>query len=441
MTNSLFARVISAADFLRGEADLEAAAVDSAASTTVDAAVRGILEAVRAEGDAAVRRYASRFDRSSPQRLEVPRATVEAALDRLRADDPTLVEALSYARGNIETFAQLQRRQFSDFETEIGPGLWAGQRVIPVARAAVYVPGGRFPLVSTVLMGVLPAKVAGVAEVIVISPPTDDGVPDRRILAAAALAGADRVYAIGGAQAIAAAAYGTESVPRVDVVVGPGNKYVASAKRLAFGEVGIDFVAGPTDVLVVADADADPDLVAADLLAQAEHDPDARARALVPSRAFGQAVGAAVERRLPALDTASVARASLAAGGALLVYDDRDQAIAAADRIAPEHLELHVTDADAWTPRFRNYGSVFIGTAAAEALGDYTAGINHTLPTSGSARYTGGLSVRHFLKTVTSLRGTSGAGYERARRAAEVIARAEGLSGHAASAAARAVGS
>jgi len=299
------------------------------------------------------------------------------------------------------------------------------------------VPAGRFPLVSTVLMGVVPAKAAGVAEVVVASPPGADGLPDKRILAAAALAGADRIFAVGGAQAVAALALGTGSVPRCDVVVGPGNKYVAAAKRLLYGEVGIDFVAGPTDVLVVADEAADPDLIAADLLAQAEHDPDARARALVPGRALAERVSAAVDSRLASLPTAETARASLDAGGVLLVYGDRAQAVAAADAIAPEHLELHVSGAEGWVPLFRNYGSLFVGAKAAEALGDYSAGINHTLPTSGSARFTGGLSVRHFLKVCTTLRGGDGAEYERARRAAVRIAEAEGLAGHGASAAAR----
>lgn len=414
----------------------EASVSDSADS--VENAVRSVIAAVRAEGDAAVKRFASRFDRSSPQTLEVPLAVAERALADLHAAEPELAEALDYARGNIGRFARAQRAQFQDFELEMGGGLVNGQRIVPVERAAVYVPAGRFPLVSTVLMGVVPAKAAGVSEVVVCSPPLADGLPDPRIMAAAALAGADRIFAVGGAQAIAALAIGTASVPRADVIVGPGNKYVACAKRLLYGEVGIDFVAGPTDVLVIADAEADPDLVAADLLAQAEHDPDARARALVPSRAFAARVSAAVDARLASLPTAETARASLEAGGVLLVYSDRAEAVAAADSIAPEHLELHVAAAESWVPLFRNYGSLFIGARSAEALGDYSAGVNHTLPTSGNARFTGGLSVRHFLKTVTTLRCSDGAEYEKARRAAELIAAAEGLAAHGASAAARA---
>jgi histidinol dehydrogenase len=405
----------------------------------VDRAVAGIIAAVKRDGDSAIRRYAARFDKTSPERLEVPAEAVAAALADLRRRDADLAAALAYAAANIERFARAQRGQFADFELELGPGLVAAQRVIPVARAAVYVPAGRFPLFSSVLMGAVPAKAAGVREVVLASPPLADGLPDPTILAAAALAGVDRVFAVGGAQAIAGLAFGTASLPRADVVVGPGNKYVAAAKRQLFGQVGVDLVAGPTDVLVLADAAADPDLIAADLLAQAEHDPDAAARALLPSRALAEAVAAAVERRLAGLATAAVARASWERRGLLLVYADAAEADAAADAIAPEHLELHVADPAAWAPRLSNYGSLFSGARAAEVLGDYSAGVNHTLPTGGSARFTGGLSVRHFLKTVTGLSCPEGPadGYDRARAAAERIARAEGLAGHAASAAAR----
>ena len=434
-------RIIDAAAWMETESrpgsGVGGAAGGLGSEAAVDTSVRATIEAVRAEGDAAVRRYASKFDRSSPENLEVPHDVLAGALSELRNGEGDLVRALEYAKGNIERFARAQREQLADFEFEMAPGLFTGQRVIPVRRAAVYVPSGRFPLISSVLMGVVTAKAAGVEEVVVASPPLEDGLPDRRILAAASLAGADRVYAMGGAQAIAALSLGTESVGRADVVVGPGNKYVASAKKQLFGEVGIDFVAGPTDVLVIADAAADPDLVAADLLAQAEHDPDARARALVPSRLFAQSVSSAVDRRLAVLSTAATARVSLDAGGVLLVYATIEEAVRTADRIAPEHLELHLADAGALAPAFRNFGSLFIGSRAAEAFGDYSAGINHTLPTSGSARFTGGLSVRHFLKTVTTLRGTEGSGYDAARDAAVRIARAEGLAAHEASAKAR----
>jgi histidinol dehydrogenase len=320
--------------------------------------------------------------------------------------------------------------------------------VIPVEKAAVYVPAGRFPLISSVLMGVIPAIVAGVGDVVVASPPLENGLPDTSIMAAAYLAGAEQVLAIGGAQAVAALALGTETVPRVDVIAGPGNKYVAAAKRLLFGEVGIDFVAGPTDVLIVAGEGADADTIAADMLAQAEHDPDARARVLVGSRLVSGTIAAAIERRLASLPTEKTARASLDAGGLIVIYHNREEAVRIANIIAPEHLELQGKDVEAWADdspvypecsaagpaHFRNFGALFIGDAAAEVLGDYSAGTNHTLPTSGTARFSGGLSVRHFLKTVTSLRCTRHAGYAKTVAAAETIARAEGLAAHAESA-------
>jgi histidinol dehydrogenase len=289
----------------------------------------------------------------------------------------------------------------------------------------------------------------------------EDCIPNRNILAAAALAlqvGRDaamtqtprlRIFAIGGAQAIAALAIGTESVPKTSVIVGPGNKYVAAAKRLLFGEVGIDFIAGPTDVLVIVDENtcnplingksALAELAAADMLAQAEHDPDARARALVSDKTMAEKIKAALERRLAALpeESRTTASASLDAGGLIIVYKTKEEAIHIANTIAPEHLELHAENPEAWVKNgksgvhLRNYGSLFIGSLAAEVLGDYSAGINHTLPTSGSARFTGGLSVRHFLKTPTTLRCVPGVGFENARKAAEILGRAEGLTAHA----------
>jgi histidinol dehydrogenase len=252
-----------------------------------------------------------------------------------------------------------------------------------------------------------------------------------------------RVFAVGGAQAIAALALGTETIPRADIIAGPGNKYVAAAKRLLSGEVGIDFVAGPTDVLIIAEKAAGSDLIAADMLAQAEHDPDARARVLVPSREAADSIALALEKRLALLPApnGAIAAASLDAGGVIIIYETREEAVRIANSIAPEHLELQVQNAGDWIPGLKNYGSLFIGELAAEVLGDYSAGINHTLPTSGSARFSGGLSVRHFLKIVTSLRCVPGRGFDAARVAAEAIARAEGLIAHRESAASRRHGS
>ncbi|MCL2244085.1 MAG: histidinol dehydrogenase [Treponema sp.] len=420
--------------------------------------VKEIIASVRKDGDKAVRHYASRFDKSSPAQLEVSLTEAKRSFEELRANDPALTQALELASRNLKRFSEKQKEQFIDFEYEMDTGLITGQRVIPVQRAAVYVPGGRFPLFSSVLMCMIPAFCAGSEEVILCSPPAEDGLPDRKILAAAAIAadeagvsdnGRLRIFAIGGAQAIAALAIGTETVPRADIIAGPGNKYVAAAKRFLFGETGIDFIAGPTDVLIISDgmdvkcADADDfspqaaDIIAADMLAQAEHDPDARARVLVPNKEFAQLIAAAVESRLIALPTAEIARASLEAGGLIVVYQSMEEALRIADTIAPEHLELQLKDAESWAPLIKNYGSLFIGALSAEALGDYSAGVNHTLPTSTSARFTGGLSVRHFFKTVTTLRCTPGEGFEKARNAAEIIARSEGLEGHAQSAACR----
>jgi histidinol dehydrogenase len=408
-----------------------------AADEAADAAVRSIIAEVRRDGDDAVRRFAAQFDRSSPHKLEVDTGLLQAAWEELDASEPNLAAALRLSANHLRRFAEKQRAQFRDFEFEMSEGLFAGQRVIPVERAAIYVPAGSFPLVSTVLMGAIPALTAGVEEVMVASPPLEDGLPDRRILAAAHLAGVSRVFAIGGAQAIAALALGTGTIPRVDLIAGPGNKYVAAAKRVLFGEVGIDFVAGPTDVLVIAAEGASADLAAADMLAQAEHDGDARARVLVPGRAMADSIVAALERRLAALPAADTARASLDAGGLIIVYGTKDQAVHIANTIAPEHLELHVPDPQAWLPLLKNYGSLFMGELAAEVLGDYSAGINHILPTSGNARFSGGLSAQRFLKVVTTLRCAPGQGFEEARSAAELIARSEGLVAHSESAACR----
>ncbi|MDR2211014.1 MAG: histidinol dehydrogenase [Spirochaetaceae bacterium] len=417
-----------------------------------EGAVRTIIDAVRDRGDRALKDYAAQFDRSSPDRLEVPPELPEAAWESLCREEPELAAALDLAASHIGGFAELQKRQLTDFETEIAGGLFTGQRVIPVERAAVYVPAGRFPLFSSVLMGMIPAFIAGVDGVILASPPMEGGLPHRHILAAAWLslqraAGSAppgkrlRIFAMGGAQAIAALALGTETVPRVNVIAGPGNKYVSAAKRILSGEVGIDLIAGPTDVLVIAGDSAGNavERIAADMLAQAEHDPDARARALVPHRGMAEEIVRALERQLAALprESRDSAGASLEAGGLIIIYESKKGALRMANTIAPEHLELQVAGAEEWIGGLRNFGSLFIGDLAAEVLGDYSAGINHTLPTLGSARFTGGLSVRHFLKTPTTLRCLRAAGYEEALRAAEIIGRAEGLAAHAGSAAIR----
>jgi len=412
--------------------------------------VRKIINDVRVNGDKAIKKYAKKFDRSSPEKLETPFSEAKRSLEQLRASDPSLAQAMELAARNIKRFSEKQKEQFVNFEYEMEPGVITGQRVIPVQKAVIYIPGGRFPLFSSLFMCMIPAFCAGVEEVLLVSPPGNDGLPDIKILAAAAIAAQVmnvneqklRIFAVGGAQAVAAFTFGTESIPRVDVIAGPGSKYVATAKKLLYGEVGIDFIAGPTDVLVIADGKTDnveqaAEIAAADMLGQAEHDSDARARALVPNKEFADKIIAAIEKQITQLANAKTARASLDAGGIIIIYKDKEDAIRIANIIAPEHLELQVPDEDTWIPQLKNYGSLFIGSLSAEALGDYSAGINHTLPTSQSARFTGGLSVRHFIKTVTTLKCSKREGFEKVRNAAETLARAEGLEAHALSAAKR----
>ena len=437
-------------------------AADNADETETLNRVREIIRAVQERGAAALRDYSRRFDACVPEHFAVEASEIAAAYAYLKESDCGLCSALKLAASNIKNFAEKQKAQFQDFEYEITPGVFTGQRVIPVENACVYVPAGRFPLISSVLMGVIPALTAGVRNLYVTSAPRADGLPDRSILAALAIAaevcgGAPpRVFAIGGAQAIAAFAYGvpaetedaagipagnaarTENeamlVPKADIIVGPGNKYVAAAKRLLSGTVGIDFIAGPTDVLIIAGGGSDDDagIAAADMLAQAEHDDNAAARILVPNAEAAAKVAAEIERRLPLLSTRQTAQASINKNGLIVIYDSLDDAVRVANRVAPEHLELHLNDEQcrAITPRLYNYGSLFAGKKAAEVLGDYSAGINHTLPTLGTARWTGGLSVRHFLKTVTVLRCAAGGGYREVCAASAAIAAAEGLAGH-----------
>lgn len=393
------------------------------------ARVRRIVRQVRREGDAALRLFTARYDGVTPDRWAVPAEELQHALHQ--APRPWLA-ALRRSAANIRRFARRQMRQFRDFDCSVQPGVFAGQRVAPLERVGVYVPGGRFPLVSSLLMGVIPAQVAGVPAVAVCSPPGPDGRPAAAVLAAAALVGVTEVYAAGGAQAVAALAYGTESVARVDKIVGPGNRYVALAKREVAGGVGIDFFAGPSEILIIADDTADPALVAADLLAQAEHDADAAAVLLTPSMELARRVRAEVRRQAAALPTAAVARAALRRRGCIVLVDDLDQAVAVADRRAPEHLEIQTADAERVAGRCRHYGSLFIGARAGEALGDYSSGLNHILPTNTAARYTAGLSVRDFLRLQTVLRVTE-EGVRRIAPAAARLADGEGLAAHAAS--------
>jgi len=405
--------------------------------------VPSILESVRLHGDQSVREWAAKFDRANPETFEISHSVLTRAENALKSENPSLYKSLCLSRELALRFAERQRQSFDDFEIELSPGMLTGQRTLPVERAGVYVPAGRFPLFSCVIMGSVPAKAAGVSEVILCTPPVPNPenpnlpLADARIMAVASLCGIDRVFAVGGAQAIAAMAYGTASVPRVNVIVGPGNKYVAAAKKLVYGDVGIDLLAGPTEVMIIADDSANPVWVAADLLAQAEHDPDAQAVLVTDSIKLAEAVQVEVCKLVDSLSRDAIARKSFAGNSCIIVAESFDEAVLIADRKAPEHLELALDSGinrDFLESRVHNYGTLFIGHRSAEVLGDYAAGLNHTLPTSGSASFTGGLSVRHFLKTVTTLRAKESgdlSGWTASLKAAEELANAEGLTGHA----------
>ena len=422
------------------------------------AIVKDILLNVKTNGDKALLEYGTKFDVSAPSSLEIPQSELKAAAQKMQKENPELYKSLCYSHDLALRFAKKQRESFDNFEVELEPGLFTGQKNIPVEKAGVYVPAGRFPLVSTVVMTVTPAVAAGVKEIVLCTPPRvhpDDraaaqkagtGIPgspfvggkpyaDENIMAAAYICGVTKTYACGGAQAIGALAFGTQSIPRTDVIVGPGNKFVAEAKKLVYGTVGIDMVAGPTEVFIIADKSANPEWVAADLLAQAEHDIVAQPILATDSKELAQAVQTEIEKQLKVLETRETAEKSIENCGAIILCDNIEQAAEAANRKAPEHLELAMdegTARDKIAELCHNYGSLFLGHGSAEVFGDYSAGLNHTLPTSGSARFTGGLSVRVFLKTVTTLRTIPGSeGAVSSAKAAGHLGDAEGLAGHA----------
>lgn len=381
-----------------------------------EAVVRPILEAVRRRGDAALVEYARQFDGFDGKSVAVPRAALEAAAKRL---PPAFRRAVRAAAANVREFAKLQLPEAKS--RLLAPGLRVGQIVRPLDVAAAYVPAGRYPLPSTVLMTVIPARVAGVPVIAAATPKAVD-----EIFGTAAILGATHVFQMGGAQAIAAFAYGTRTVPRADRIVGPGNIYVAAAKKLLAGEVGIDFVAGPTEILIIA-REGDPRHLAADMLAQAEHDVEASAILLTPSKRLAAAVAKEVERQLATLVTAPVARQSIARHSAAIVVRSLEEAVEIANRFAPEHLSVPSRDL---LPGVRHAGSVFVGPYSPEAAGDYAAGPNHVLPTSGAARLRGGLSAADFVKVI-SVQELSAAALRRLRPAVTTLARAEGLEAHA----------
>ncbi len=394
-------------------------------SRNVTGIVAGIIDDVRWNGDAALRRYASRFDHAELTDLEVPAEELDGALAGL---DPAFRAVLEEAAERIRAFHSKQVR--NGFRLTEENGVILGQRVTPIEKVGLYIPGGTAPLVSTVLMNAIPAKVAGCREIVLVSPPSTDGDIHPAILAAARIAGVDRVFRCGGAQAIAALAYGTETVPAVDKITGPGNAFVAEAKRQVFGKVGIDMIAGPSEILVVADGGSDPRHVAADLLSQAEHDKNASAVLITDSPALAEAVNGELERQLPLLPRQEIAAASLAANGKIVLTADIAQAIGIANALAPEHLELCVEDPFRWLELVRNAGSVFLGRSTPEAVGDYFAGPNHTLPTGGSARFASPLSVDEFVKKSQFIYYPGPALAEAADKIA-AFARQEALEAHA----------
>lgn len=389
---------------------------DAAQDPAVQKAVRRILADVRKRGDAAVREYTKKFDGVLPRDIPVsPRA--------LKAIPSAQADALRAAHARITTFHQRQLQKSWEFTDADGTRL--GQNVSALDRVGLYVPGGKAAYPSSVLMNAVPAKVAGVREIVMASPN-----PNPLVLAAAALAGVDRVLGIGGAQAIGALAYGTKRIPRVDKIVGPGNAYVAEAKRQVFGEVGIDMVAGPSEILVIADASVPADWVAMDLFSQAEHDESAQAILLSADAGFIDQVEKAIARLLPGMPRRKVIGASLKARGALILTRDLEEACAVANRIAPEHLELMIAQPEAWASKLTRAGAVFVGRWTSEALGDYCAGPNHVLPTAGTARFSSPLGVYDFQKR-TSVIAVSKNGAAKLGRIAHVLAEGEGLPAHA----------
>jgi len=403
---------------------------ESVSDDGVNVRVLEIIKAVRERGDAALVELTQRFDGlqvAAMADLILPRARLERALERIT---PEQREALEIAAERVRSYHERQKQDSWTYTEADGTVL--GQKVTPLDRAGLYVPGGKASYPSSVLMNAIPAKVAGVPEVVMVVP-TPRGEVNELVLAAACIAGVDRVFTIGGAQAVAALAYGTESVPPVDKIVGPGNIYVATAKRHVFGKVGIDMIAGPSEILVVCDGQTDPDWIAMDLFSQAEHDEDAQSILVSPDAAFLDRVAESIARLLPTLERADIARTSIEGRGALIQVADMQQAIDVANRIAPEHLELSVAEPEQWLPQIRHAGAIFMGRYTAEALGDYCAGPNHVLPTSGTARFSSPLGVYDFQKR-SSIINCSAEGASTLGKVASVLARGESLTAHARSA-------
>lgn len=398
----------------------------------VSQTVAEIIEDVKKNGDTALYKYCEKFDKAKLSSLEVSPEEIEEAFENV---EPEFIEILEKAAKNIREFHTAQKRNSFVVDTEKN-GVVIGQKVIPIEKAGLYVPGGTAAYPSTVLMDSIPAKIAGCKEICICTPPSSDGKVNPVILAAAKIAGVDRIFKVGGAQAIAALAYGTETVSRVDKIVGPGNAFVAEAKRQVYGMVSIDMIAGPSEILVIADKNSDPVFVAADLLSQAEHDKNASAVLVTESKDLAEAVCVELERQIPLLEREEIARISIDNNGKIIVAPDIETGIKIANEIAPEHLELCLDDPFQYLDSIKNAGSIFMGRYCPEALGDYFAGPNHTLPTSGTARFSSPLSVDDFVKKTQFTYYTKNA-LEEVYKDIAYFAEKEGLGAHAKSATVR----
>ena len=394
------------------------------AATDVSGIVRNIIDNVKANGDKALYEYCEKFDKAKLSSLEVSTEEIDEAF---AAVEPQFIEILKEAAENIRTFHKQQVRQSFILN---GDGYVTGQKITPIEKVGLYVPGGTAAYPSTVLMDSIPAKIAGCKEICITTPPSADGKVNPAILAAAKIAGVDRIFKIGGAQAVAALAYGTVTVPKVDKIVGPGNAFVAEAKRQVFGLVSIDMIAGPSEILVIADGKSNPKFVAADLLSQAEHDKMASAVLVTDSAELAEKVSAELERQIPLLPRAEIARISIDNNGKIIVADNLFDVIDVANEIAPEHLELSVDNPFDYLDKIKNAGSIFMGRYCPEALGDYFAGPNHTLPTSGTARFSSPLSVDDFVKKSQYTYYTKDA-LQKSAESVAFFAEKEGLSAHA----------
>lgn len=407
-----------------GEVSPEEIFARGTAATDVSGIVRDIIDNVKANGDKALYEYCEKFDKAKLSSLEVTNEEIDEAF---AAVEPQFIEILKQAAENIRAFHKQQVRQSFILN---GDGYVTGQKITPIEKVGLYVPGGTAAYPSTVLMDSIPAKIAGCEEICITTPPSADGKVNPAILAAAKIAGVDRIFKIGGAQAVAALAYGTETVPKVDKIVGPGNAFVAEAKRQVFGLVSIDMIAGPSEILVIADGKSNPKFVAADLLSQAEHDKMASAVLVTDNEELAEKVSAELERQIPLLPRAEIARVSIDNNGKIIVADNLFDVIEVANEIAPEHLELSVDNPFDYLDKIKNAGSIFMGRYCPEALGDYFAGPNHTLPTSGTARFSSPLSVDDFVKKSQYTYYTKDA-LKKSAESVAFFAEKEGLSAHA----------